>query len=638
MLYGGLEPFTSKQDPKFKDIKGTIYGKVMNIYTNINFVLDLLNQVDKNGNVFFMGFLRNLCNSLNVSLGGVNKLEPKIDPDTNLVKIVDQTPLPKRDKLPSEVFFTGSSQEAVFDLYGYNLKNTVQDDKITSNFIHNVGLTTEITPGYAEMITIGATADGYVVGEESTAFSKWNTGIVDRFKTEVVTNTATKIQQLQTQIQQTKTLIEKYKEVRKNYIELLNVNDPSELNNRFLYAGIQFGTTKNNNPTVRMSPLENIETSLSNISEYYKLIQAASSERLKKKNAKKPLKSSGQTGFLPFNLKLDMDGISGIKIYNKLRVNTKFLPSNYPETMEFLATNVDHELRDNKWVTKINSIATVSNLLNTDEIYDTLYEDYKINLTTLPPPPPSVSSTVRKEYKIGQSVIASPSTNPNPIIIRNANQKAKYLSLFSSKLPPNFDNFVIRKGDDPTANNGKGSYALQFKNLVNTPANKGFIKIKRDYSREKNITGQLGNGADITKELYDALVLLLTVAKAKQSTYQSILPLVITAGNDAFHQGGTLPINGKKPKYPTKSSPNITPANTTHTRGLAIDLKSFTKSKKIKGKKTIIPDIARDNLIIELVREAGFVDIFYHGPPHIHANLRTIPLTTNVNFSPLNKI
>jgi hypothetical protein len=36
------------------------------------------------------------------------------------------------------------------------------------------------------MITVGATAGGYVKGVEATAFSKWNTGLIDRFKEELL--------------------------------------------------------------------------------------------------------------------------------------------------------------------------------------------------------------------------------------------------------------------------------------------------------------------------------------------------------------------------------------------------------------------------------------------------------------------
>ena len=34
----------------------------------------------------------------------------------------------------------------------------------------------------ANQISIGATASGHTVGEDATAFSKWNNGLVDRFQ------------------------------------------------------------------------------------------------------------------------------------------------------------------------------------------------------------------------------------------------------------------------------------------------------------------------------------------------------------------------------------------------------------------------------------------------------------------------
>ena len=80
-VYSGLETFVHTINNEFS------YGKLMNIYVNLNFVSGLLSQIDKNGDVFFMSFLRKLCNSLNVALGSVNKLEPKINPDINILKI-----------------------------------------------------------------------------------------------------------------------------------------------------------------------------------------------------------------------------------------------------------------------------------------------------------------------------------------------------------------------------------------------------------------------------------------------------------------------------------------------------------------------------------------------------------------------
>lgn len=597
-IFGGLNPFKRT----FSDNPST-YGNIMNLYINMNHILEMLNQVDKDGNILFMEFLRNLCDSINRSLGNVNKLEPKIEPTTNIIKIYDQTPLPNKDKLPFTIFPTGSV-ESTLDLYGYN-----EQDK-TSNFIHNIGLTTEITPEYASMITVGATADGYVVGEESTAFSKWNNGIIDRFK-----------ESIEFQTSPSGSFSEKYLTVLENYFKLMRQTtseDPNaQSNSWYTYAGIRLDvavftamktardkeeaedfleyleTTVNNG--VGVIPIylnsKNIDANIRTISEFYKILQAQAAKKSQDKN-----KSSGQTGFLPFNLQLDMDGISGMKIYNKLEVNSKFLPTNYPEKLEFITTNVDHNLKDNKWITNINTIATVGNLLSTEEVNKELiinFKETKDLLQTMG----RIDDVFRIRYNDDPTTIPNPGTNRNPIIIQNKSQKVKYQKLYfrqfgnTTTTYANFDNFIIRKGDDPN------SYAMKFIKFLGERDSR--IKIKDASNRRP---GQLGNGADISEKLYNVLVNKLHPESLKEKYSSISRDIVITAGNDAFHQGKTLNINAK---YPTS---NVTPANTTHTRGLALDLRSTG-------------DVTKDNLIIEMLYNAGFGGILYHDPPHIHANI-----------------
>lgn len=62
-------------------------------------------------------------------------------------------------------------------------------------------------------------------------------------------------------------------------------------------------------------------------------------------------------GFIPLELGLTMDGLSGIKIYNKLNINTKFLPSSYPKSLKFITTNVNHKINKNIWETEIKTIS-----------------------------------------------------------------------------------------------------------------------------------------------------------------------------------------------------------------------------------------------------------------------------------------
>ena len=61
------------------------------------------------------------------------------------------------------------------------------------------------------------------------------------------------------------------------------------------------------------------------------------------------------TGFIPFNLSITTDGLSGMKIYSKFTIDSSYLPSNYPNNVEFLIKGIHHEIADNKWTTKLES-------------------------------------------------------------------------------------------------------------------------------------------------------------------------------------------------------------------------------------------------------------------------------------------
>ena len=58
---------------------------------------------------------------------------------------------------------------------------------------------------------------------------------------------------------------------------------------------------------------------------------------------------SNGTGFIPLQLQLTVDGISGVKIYNKLNVDQKFLPSNYPEALNFITMKANQRIEGNVW-------------------------------------------------------------------------------------------------------------------------------------------------------------------------------------------------------------------------------------------------------------------------------------------------
>jgi len=85
------------------------------------------------------------------------------------------------------------------------------------------------------------------------------------------------------------------------------------------------------------------------MTEYYKYLIATSTRN---KDT-----SGGTVGFIPFKLTITMDGLSGIKIYNVLHINTEFLPIAYGRTVDLIVTGVSHKLSNNDWETSIETTA-----------------------------------------------------------------------------------------------------------------------------------------------------------------------------------------------------------------------------------------------------------------------------------------
>ena len=67
--------------------------------------------------------------------------------------------------------------------------------------------------------------------------------------------------------------------------------------------------------------------------------------------------TTGTTGFIPVTLGLTFDGLGGIKIYNKIKVNQRSLPASYPEALKFIVDGVQHKISQNKWETTISTIS-----------------------------------------------------------------------------------------------------------------------------------------------------------------------------------------------------------------------------------------------------------------------------------------
>ncbi len=329
-FYNGSSKY-EKIFPELKNFKskissGFIYGNIMNIYLNFDRIEELFDGVDENNQVSIFEILKNIAIDINESLGNVNNIEPVIDKETNTITFIDQTSIPGLKEIAKtlEGYKRFDIKEPTLEIFGYN---QTKPDNPTSNFVRSAGITTEISKEYATIITIGATANGAIPGAESTAFSKWNVGIQDRFKTNIVDGEDERNSTIQ---KQNALVLTKYSQlISRTYGKL--------------------GLTKDATNDFNINnDLISLNKSLA--SNYYIYAQAQTS------NSTDSIESS--IGFIPFNLKLEMDGLSGVKIYNRVKVNTSFLPTNYGETLSFIVTGVNHKLSGNEWVTNLDTIAT----------------------------------------------------------------------------------------------------------------------------------------------------------------------------------------------------------------------------------------------------------------------------------------
>ena len=394
------------------------YGKIMNIYINYDFISNTLQKnTGKDGEISIYKFLEDICDGINSSLGGLNKLEPVIE-DDNIVKIIDQNPIPGIEN-SAEFGCLFAEDNTSFEIFGYSPSGSS-----TSNFVRDFGFKTKIGPELASMITIGAVAQNKSTKNyDGTAFSKWNSGLKDAYAATYDDPT-------------TETISQEFDpftgdQVNKLYNKFISSSEDTHYGTDFLRAGgirpvkttgaygikNVRGTKDIDNSPITFKDYDNVtwagymmraasdyrksllqlqkqraRTNQNVISSYFGWLIKAFGGKINKKPylsnknklyfylnddfykiGKELFKAfitglnneiynvennpSNIVGFIPADLSLTIDGLAGIKIYNALSINQRFLPKQYPSALKFIITKVNHNISDNNWDTGLSTIS-----------------------------------------------------------------------------------------------------------------------------------------------------------------------------------------------------------------------------------------------------------------------------------------
>jgi hypothetical protein len=319
----GVDDFT------YSEINGNKYGRIMNVYFNMTYILNQLDSLKDadTGKVSLYDLINCLCEGFNNATGNFNQLYPAVDADRNKIVITDQTVCPDiKDLLAKQ---GKSTSLATFDVYGYYYNNN--NNAPSAGFIRDLSFQTSVSPNLATMITIGATSNGYIPGQDSTALSRMNAGLTDRFKKKV------DLEQKSTTPPSKESLFEDYKGSILAYQTFVS----------------QLGGSA---PTWNQEAIDAFSNAASSFYEYDQAKQT-----LSKSNGQADGKSSPNGGFLPFDLRLTLDGLSGMKIYQKYTIDSAFLPSNYPTSLNFLLKGITNTIENNEWITTLESFAIPAN-------------------------------------------------------------------------------------------------------------------------------------------------------------------------------------------------------------------------------------------------------------------------------------
>ena len=286
-------------------------GNLFDIHVNINYISDLIVQYTTSDNELpLLKFLEGLMNGTQRNLGGINKFTVSYDHDTNKIKIYDDIPLdPKITK-------TTERQPAQFNVLGYNKSN------LEGSFVQNVGLTTKISNQLATMISVGAQSRTPSDIVNATGFQRWNEGLIDVITPEKLSET----------------VVEKPEEAKE---------DPNKVMAESYSKLLSTDGVITKYYTLGQSPTKDIIDS--------QLSTAASVFNFVVSNYAVTEDKPTQT-FIPFDLGLDFDGFSGLRIYEKFTVSPEILPLSYPR-LNFVVKGLKHNISTGGWKTSIESLA-----------------------------------------------------------------------------------------------------------------------------------------------------------------------------------------------------------------------------------------------------------------------------------------
>ena len=300
------------------NVDGNLYlGRLANVMVNMEHIVDLLETipVDEENNIYLLDFLQNLNRNISSVLGGINKIDVKLNQDGSKIQFIENIPQNRQPK---------NNKYSKINVFGVQQKN------LGGSFVRNIGLNATLGPKFANMAAIGSQVDGNQLGENAVSFSNYSLGLEDR----VIGD---------------KTI----KKKKKNFGFIQDIADAynadkDEISEKVkqlipVYESIYVDGVYN---------INTIQNFTNNMTDVIKLALGKLSREGDEQEVNAPF-------FLPFNLSLDLDGISGMRLYEKFKITDHVLPPGYSEDeVNMQLMGISHTITPESWITKLESLST----------------------------------------------------------------------------------------------------------------------------------------------------------------------------------------------------------------------------------------------------------------------------------------
>ena len=320
-----------KESSFFFEGDGSFLGRLSNILININFLAEALASSPKaeDGSISLLAYLKSINKSIIQSLGGINEFEIKLNDDNTKMRFIEDIPQRFIGEQESESEYTR------FNIFGVK-------PGIDGSFVKSVDLQADISPELSSMIVIGSQVNSNQISANATTFGNYSAGLIDRVIPEKKSftpdpNDPTKDSSIDKTI----------KSNWDNNISAVITTGEGEEERGLFYQTYVYRKWLNEN----LSALNQHNTTHANL--ILGVLTTPSPEE--KAQLAAPF-------FLPFKLNLEIDGLSGMKLYEKFLISQDILPPSYEkEGVDLQIRGLNHSINPTTWTTQIEAFSVPSN-------------------------------------------------------------------------------------------------------------------------------------------------------------------------------------------------------------------------------------------------------------------------------------